>query len=128
MKTRPLNTTDINTLREINDRCHPHDAFPDFFEHCYSPSIVITDDNDHIIIACTVKCIAEAITITDNQFSSHVRITALLESLGHMILTCGRVHHDYLHIFVNHNDKTHIKAIKKVGFKSLDSDPFFLEV
>jgi len=123
MKTRFVNITDIDTLKEINSRCHPHDAFPDLGNF-----IVITDDRDHIITAGGVLLIAEAITITDNKFSSHVRTTALQELLAHMKLTCGRIHQDYLHAFVNGHDEAWIRAIKKVGFKSLDSDPFFLEV
>jgi len=127
MKTRCLVADDLSVLREINNRCHPHDTFPSF-KNFYSEILVITDNKDRIITAGGVEAIAEAITITDDQFSSHVRTTALHQLLRHMMLTCGRVHQDYLHAFVDGHDEAWNRAIKIVGFKSLNSDPFFLEV
>jgi len=127
MKIRSLKGEDISVLKEINSRCHPKDAFPNF-KNFYSPILVITDDHDRIISYGAVEAIAEAVTITDNEFSSHVRTTALRNLLRHMLLTCGRIHQDHLHAFVDGHDEAWIKAIKWAGFKPVDSDPFFLEV
>lgn len=127
MKIRPLRGEDIDSLREINSRCHPKDVFPDF-KNFYSPIVVITDDYDRIIIAGGVESIAEAVTITNREFSPHIRATALKKLLRSMLLTCGRVNQDYLHAFVVSDDETHIRAIKAVGFKSVGSEAFFLEV
>lgn len=126
MKIRELRPGDIDSIIEINKRCHPRDMFPDF-SHFYSPPVVVEDDG-RIVTAGGVEAIAEAVTITDNTFSSHVRTTALQELLKSMLLTCGRVHQDYLYAFVDGHDKPWIKAINRVGFKKKENDPFFLKV
>lgn len=127
MITRTLTGTDVPILHRINDRCHPNDSFPSF-KNFYPPIIVITDDKNRIITAGGVEKIAEAVTITDNEFSSHVRTTALQELLRGMLLTCGRIDQDYLHAFIDDHDETWIRTVQKVGFKSMNKETFYIEV
>ncbi len=116
MKIRSLKSGDIEILRALNDQYYPNDAFPDFGK--IKPVVVITDDHDRIITAGGVELIAEGVSITDKSFSVHVRGTALRELLQAMLLTCGRIHQDHLHVFVtDDHDDTWVRALKGDGFK-----------
>jgi len=126
MIIRKLAREDVDTLYEINKRCHPHDAFPSFDEF-YDP-IIIADEKNKIITAGGVQLIAEATSITERDCAPYIRAKALKRLLQHMQFTCGRLQQNYLHAFVVKDNVTHIKALKKVGFESLNSDAFFLEV
>lgn len=127
MKTRLLKLYDIPLLKEINSRCHPDDAFPDF-RNFIGEILVITDNQDKIISVGGVDLIAEAITITDNEFSSHIRTTALWGLFSSMKISCRRANHSYLHAFVNSQDKIHIKTLGVIGFKPLNSKAFVIGV
>ncbi len=117
MKIRTLHWDDETHLRELNARYYPDDAFPGF-EKNFSSALCIVDDEDRIITAGGVELIAEGVCITDKGFSEHIRGKALRMLLQSMLLTCGRINQDHLHIFSNSYDITWERALQGNRFKS----------
>lgn len=126
MKIRELLPSDISTLREINSRCHPKDAFPEL-DNLVGASLVITDNKDKIISFGGVELIAEGVTITDNEFSEYARTTALQILLQSMLVTCSRFEKSHLHTFIQ-DDIPWIKALYAVGFKDVGGKALYKEV
>lgn len=126
MKIRTLHWEDETHLRELNAHYYPDDVFPNF-EKNFASTIAVIDDNDRIITAGGVELIAEGVCITDKSFSEHVRGKALRILLQSMLLTCGRIHQDYLHIFSNSHDEIWERALQSNRFKSLGSS-FYIGV
>ncbi len=116
MKIRQLEYDDIDALLKIHHRFYTKDAPPNFNKDF----IVITDDEDHIITCGGIELMAEAIILTNKQFSPHARTSALLELLRSLMLTCGRNHYDFLHATIADDlDETWIRTLGLVGFKPL---------
>lgn len=128
MKIRKLNINDLNSLHKIHHEFYPNDALPNFARNFYS-AFVVVDDNDCIITCGGVEAIAEAVVLTDKDFSVHTRTSAMMEILRALILTCNRVNQDYLHAFIiNDQDESWIRTLNKVGFNPIPGRSFFLEV
>jgi len=127
MKIRTLSWSDETHLRELNARYYPDDAFPNF-EKNFASTIAIVDDDDHIITAGGVEVIAEGVCITDQKFSEHVKGKALRMLLGSMLLTCGRIHQNYLLVSINGGNTTWERALQGDGFKLLNSKVLYKKV
>ena len=125
MKIRELKYNDLNELSRIHREFYPKDAQPKFNKDF----TVVTDNEDHIITCGGIELMAEAIIVTNKNYSSHVRTSALLELLRSLMLTCGRSNYNFLHATVADNsDENWIRTLEKVRIKPLGGKVLFKEV
>ncbi len=125
MKVRQLKYDDIDTLLKIHHRFYSKDAPPNFDKDF----IVVTDNEDQIITCGGIELMAEAIILTNKQFSSHARTSALLELLRSLMLTCSKGNYSFLHATIADDlDETWIRTLGLVGFKPLMGKVLIKEV
>lgn len=126
MILRRLNPSDINQLKQIHGKFFAKEFdFQDLFGSSLS-SLVITDDDDRIIVGGQVRAIAEATIVTNKDFIAADRRRALYQFLLHCRLTCASKGFDQLHAFVQ--DDKWLEHLKKVGFKETVGKSIVLNV
>jgi len=126
MNIRPINPNDILKLQEIHQKHFGQEfIFPNFINefHC---AFVIENDNDEIITAGGVRAIAEAITITNKDFSVKIRREALHKMLQASLFTAGHHNYNQLHAFVQ--DPSWTQCLKKIGFKDTKGQSLVIDL
>ena len=114
MIVRLLKKNDWNKVKEIHERYYADEfSINDFFKNVLN-AYVVENDNGQIIVAGSVRMIAEAVMLTDKSFSVRQRKEALIEMYRTMLITTGRMNFDSLHAFVQ--DSNWENQLKKFGF------------
>jgi len=115
MTLRPLTLEDTNELKEIHRKFFSQEfEFPDFFNN-YLSSFVVTDTNNEILVGGGVRVIAEAVLITNKDFSPKKRREALLTTLQASMFTSNLRGFDQLHAFVQ--DERWLNHLERIGFR-----------
>jgi len=126
MITRRLNPSDINELKRIHEKFFEKEfSFNDLFGNALS-SLVVTDDNDKIIVGGQVVLITEARIITNKDINIEERRRALFAILDHFKMSIASKGFDQLHAFVQ-DDKWE-QHLKKYGFKETKGQALVVNV
>lgn len=115
MLARRLNPSDIVELKRIHEKFFNKEfSIDDLFGNALS-SLVVTDDNDKVIVGGQVVLIAEARIITDKDVKVSERRRALLMMLNHFRHSASSKGFDQLHAFIQ--DDKWGEHLKRYGFK-----------
>ena len=114
---RALCPGDIDTLRVIHHNFYRGEfEFPDFLNNFLCSFVVIKDGENKIVSAGGVRLIAEAIIITDKQFSVRERRSALYQILDAAEFITKKADFPRLHAVTE--DESWKKHLMKIGFHS----------
>jgi hypothetical protein len=103
LKSRAMNSKDIEQIRELHKRFYPDLGFPDFLNN-FLCSFVITDGNNEIITAGGVQPIGEIVLVTDKD-KNRVKIgRALLEARNISLYVGSKFRLDELVAFVKNEE------------------------
>lgn len=120
---RSLQPEDIEKLRDIHEKFFKDEfAFPDFTN--FICAYVIVDKDNRIICGGGVRPIAEAVIVTDRDFSPRDRKEALINMLQASLYFANKAGFDMVHAFVT-DDKWYEK-LKNYGFNDCKGKAIFI--
>lgn len=126
MILRRMNPADINELKRIHDKFFSKEFnFNDLFGNSLS-SLVVTDDNDKILVGGQIRVITEACIITDKDIKIEERRRALYRVLDAFKFSATSKGFDQLHAFVQ--DKDWLRHLKRVGFVETKGQSLVLSI
>lgn len=126
MIVRRMNPSDIHALGKIHEKFYESEfSFSDLFGNSLS-SLVVTDDDDKIILGGQVRVIAEACIVTDKDVKVEERRRALVNILNHFRQGAGCKGFDQLHAFVQ--DEKWKRHLIKAGFKPTKGEALVISV
>lgn len=112
---RQLNPSDLAELKRIHGKFYSKEfSFHDLFDNSLS-SLVVTDNNDKIIVGGQVRVIAEATIVTDKDVNIELRRKALNRLLNAFKFSIASKGFYQLHAFVQ--DEVWERHLKRHGFK-----------
>lgn len=121
-----MNPGDINELKKIHEEFYSDEfSFQDLFGNSLS-SLVVTDDNDRIIVGGQARVIAEACVVTNKNIKIEERRRALISILNHFRQGVGCKGFDSLHAFVQ--DENWKRHLIKIGFKPTKGEALVIGV
>jgi hypothetical protein len=130
MKIRDIRWADKPDIDRIYREFYSNNEYPTFLsdkpDQRFPCSFIVEDEDEKVIVAGGVKTIAEAVFLTDKNFSPRVRLDALLHGLGSSIFIAQGMKHRQIHAFVN-NDERYVSVLKKFGFKEIDAKLLVLD-
>lgn len=131
MRIRDIRWADKPEIDRIYRDFYSNNEYPSFISEKenerFPCSFIVEDDDERIIVAGGVKTIAEAVFLTDKNFSPRVRLEALLQGLGSSIFIAQGMKYNQIHAFVN-NDEKYVSVLKKFGFKEINAKLLVLEI
>lgn len=131
MKIREPLLSDKKEVDRIYNEFYSGNEYPEFFsskEHSkFQCSFVVTEDDNKVILAGGIKTIAEAVVVTDKNWSVRVRQEALLQAMGSAIFIAQGMKYGQIHVFVN-NDEKYVNHLQRFGFKLIDAKLLILNL
>jgi len=116
MKIEYIESSDAAQIYNIYNNYFSDMEFPDFYNKFHCAFKVVKDGNDRIIAVGGVRPIAEAVVLTNREFSVRDRMDALLHIFAGVQYAAEKLDYNCLHAFAY--DEEYVKhLIKRIGFK-----------
>lgn len=111
-----IEPTDADQIYNIYLNYFSDMEFPDFYHKFHCTFKVINNANGNIIAVGGIRPIAEAVVLTNKDYSVRDRMDALLKIFAGVQYAAEKLDYNYLHAFAY--DEEYVKhLIKRIGFK-----------